>query len=155
MRLQRVIGIALACAAAGPLHANPALDEAEIAEARASLEAGAEEAAEKSWPIFSGEGRADGLDREAVSRAGRWWMASFSVGWCARFAELALIDELDASLYRAIPGASPWALARVREEGTSMRRKGASTGFDGFTPGRQRAFCAVELEAVRQVLADL
>jgi len=157
MRLQRLILAALAAQAlcCHPASAQGTPDPAEVTEARISLDAAAEEAIGKFWPILSGELRTDGIDLASARRASRWAISSFSLGWCARFATFELIEDVDQALDRALPVASSWAVGRVREEGTRLRREGAEMAVPGETPTQQAAFCAVELEAVRQVIAAL
>ena len=136
-------------------HAQPSPDADKVEQAKISLEAAAALAAGSPNAFPAHPALSDSFGSAAKLQAARWWMISFSIGWCREYSDLQMINALNVSLARALPNLGAAGLSRIRQAGMRFRQQGASLPLPGTTRDEQAEYCLVELQAAREVLAEL
>jgi len=141
--------IAAAKAPAGPTRA-------EIAEARSSLQAAADEVFVNMWPQFADDMSRDNVSSAALRSAGKWMILGYSLGLCRSLVSERLMADWMTAYDLIRFGYGPRAdeaQVRFRSYGLGQVAKGQadkSYGADGSAS--QRRLCRAEIAAVDELL---
>lgn len=122
-----------------------------------SLEDGSDKAFVKTWAEYSDAVSAAGATATQVRAATRWITAAYSLGICeAPDRDIAAwYSKFDALTFGS-GAASPALREMLRKTGSDSLSEGQNgSELDELTPREKAGLCAVELEAVRRVLASI